>query len=325
MVSTFRLARLTLTVLILLTFVFVACQRPGSSPEVDNSGLQIALQPMLPEETLVVILTHEDGAPVTDATVALEGNMNHAGMIPVLAEAVTDDADGSADGHYQLPFTFTMLGDWIITVNVTQAGGSSFSRNLDVRASAEGIEGDTVVSMDGAAPPPAATGEDASDAHDHDTGDHADDDQSDHQAIENATDAHAAVIHIHDPMARPAPLAGGTGAVYFLLHNGGDAPVRLLGADTPAASAVEIHTTINDNGVLRMRQITGGITLDPDQSIHLTPGEMHLMLVDLAAPLVEGESVDVTLHFEGADDLIFAVPVVSMDDLPDEGEAEHDH
>lgn len=318
MISTFRLARLALTVLILATFVFVACQRSEGSSEADNSELQITLQPMLPEETLGVILTNADGAPVTDATVALEGNMNHAGMIPVLAEAVADDADGSADGHYHLPFTFTMLGDWIITVEVNLADGSSFSRNLDVRASEEGVEGNNVVPMDGAAPAPASTGEDASAAHDH-----ANHDPSDHG---DTTSAHTGVIHIEEAMARPAPLAGGNGAVYFLLHNGGDSPVRLLGADSPAASAIEMHITQNDNGVLRMRQITGGIELGPDESIHLTPGEMHLMLVDLAAPLAEGDTVEVTLHFEGADDLTFTAPVVAMDDLPAEGAEEHaDH
>jgi copper(I)-binding protein len=126
-------------------------------------------------------------------------------------------------------------------------------------------------------------------------------------------------------MARPAPLVGGTGAVYFSLHNGGDTPIKFIGADSPAASAVELHTTINDNGVMRMRQITGGVELGADESIQLTPGTMHLMLVDLAAPLVEGEMIEVTLHFEGADDLTFEVPVVGMDDLADDGEGTHDH
>ncbi len=114
MIFSVRLARLALTVLILIIVVFVACQRPGQSIEEDNSTVQIALQPMPLEETLVVLLTDADGAPMTDATVAVEGNMNHAGMIPVLADPVADDADGDADGHYHLPFTFTMLGDRII-------------------------------------------------------------------------------------------------------------------------------------------------------------------------------------------------------------------
>jgi copper(I)-binding protein len=313
MIYTFQLARLALSVLILVALVFVSCQRSERASEGDNGDVQIVLQPMPAEETLVVILADSSGAPITDATVALEGNMNHAGMIPVLADATGDDTDGRADGHYRLPFTFTMLGDWIITVTVTQADGSSFSRNLEVRVSEEGIEGDHVMPAESAAP--TSAGGDESDAQPH----------ANHEDATIAQDAvHTAVMHIHDPMARPAPLAGGTGAVYFSLHNGGDTAVQLLGAESPAAGAVEIHTTQDDNGVLRMRQITG-LKLEPDESIQMTPGAMHLMLVDLAAPLAEGDTIEVTLHFEGADDLTFAVPVVGMDDLPAEGEAAHDH
>jgi copper(I)-binding protein len=252
------------------------------------------------EETLVVVLTDSSGAPITDATVALEGNMNHAGMIPVLADPIADDADGSADGRYHLPFTFTMLGDWIITVTVTQADGSSFSRNLEVRASEDGIEGDAVLPMEESST--SAT------------------------AVDLKGEATAgAGVDIYDAMARPAPLAGGTGAVYFMLHNGGTTPMKWMGADSPAAGAVEIHTTIDDNGVIRMRQITDGIELAAGESIELAPGAMHLMLVDLAEPLAEGDTIAVTLHFEDADDLTFSVPVVNPNDLPAEGDIAHDH
>jgi copper(I)-binding protein len=311
MIRSIRLARLVVSMLVLAVLIFVGCQRVERAPATDDSGVQIALQPVPLEDAMVVVLTDAEGAPITDATVALEGNMNHAGMIPVLADAVADDADGSADGRYRLPFTFTMLGDWIITVTVTQADGSAFSRNLDVRANAENFEGDEILPMEEM--PSGASS--ATDDHSH-----ADHDADDHEGV---TGPHAAVVHVHDAMARPAPLAGGTGAVYFFFHNGSDTPVTLVGADSPAAGAVEIHTTINDNGVMRMRQLTEGIELGPDESTYLEPGGMHLMLIDLVAPLAEGDTIEVTLHFDSADDFTIEVPVVNMDDLPEGGE--HDH
>jgi copper(I)-binding protein len=220
--------------------------------------------------------------------------MNHAGMIPVLADPIADDADGSADGRYHLPFTFTMLGDWILTVTVTQADGSSFSRNLEVRAASDSISGDEVMPAQGDA------------------------------GAELESHANTAMT-IHNAMARPAPLVGGTGAVYFALHNNGGAPATLIGAESPAAGAIELHTTLNDNGVLRMRHLPEGIEIAPGESIELLPGAMHFMLIDLASALVEGDSLDLTLHFEGADDLAVTVPVVNMDDLPAEAEIEHNH
>jgi copper(I)-binding protein len=297
-----RLARLLVSLLILAILVFVGCQRAGDAPDAENADVQIALQPLPLEDTLVVILTGADGAPLTDATVALEGNMNHAGMIPVLADAVADDADGAADGRYRLPFTFTMLGDWIITVTVTDADGSSFSRNLEVRAGSDGFSGDEIMPADGSESViPNA---------------HAEDNHNVAFTSDTFTVDHAG--------ARPAPLTGGTGAVYFDLNNHGDATVTLMGAESPAAAAVELHTTINDNGVLRMRQLVDGIEIPPGGSLELTPGGMHLMLVDLAAPLVEGESLDLTLHFANADDLTVTVPVLNPDDFPADEEA-HDH
>ncbi len=89
---------------------------------------------------LTVELADAAGAPITDATVELEGNMNHAGMVPVFAEPVTDEADGAVDGLYQVPFAFTMFGDWIITVKVVEADGSEVTRNIDLTVTQAGVE-----------------------------------------------------------------------------------------------------------------------------------------------------------------------------------------
>ena len=295
-----RLARLIVSLLILAILIFVGCQRSGDATEGENAegenaDVQIMVQPLPLEETLVIILTGASGAPLTDATVAVEGNMNHAGMIPVLADPVADDADGAADGHYHLPFTFNMLGDWILTVTVTQADGTSFSRNLEVRAGSDGFSGDEVMPAEG------AKGDDST-----------------HSATE-----HASGLSVEGAKARPAPLAGGTGAVYLVLHNHGDTAETFTGAQSPAATAVEIHTTINDNGVMRMRQLEDGIENPPGGTVELAPGGMHLMLVNLAAPLVEGESLDLTLHFAGADDLTLSVPVLAPDQFPADSEMDH--
>jgi copper(I)-binding protein len=114
-------------------------------------------------------------------------------------------------------------------------------------------------------------------------------------------------------------LAGGTGAVYFTLTNAGKTPVKLIGGDTPAAASVEFHITENDNGVMKMRQITGGIEIAPGKSIELAPGAMHMMLVNLKAPLAEGDTIKVTLHFDGAKDLTIDVPVIKIGSAMSDG------
>ena len=131
---------LLVSLILMLTF-FAGC---GADNEpAPGADLQISLIPApggLAGDYLQVQLADAAGVPITDAQVALEGNMTHAGMVPVIVSAVTDAADGSGDGIYQLPFQFTMLGDWIITVAVTLADGTTVTRDIDVTVGDDAIE-----------------------------------------------------------------------------------------------------------------------------------------------------------------------------------------
>ncbi len=66
--------------------------------------------------------------------------MNHAGMTPVLAEPTTDEADGNVDGVYHVPFAFTMRGDWIVTVSVVLADGTTFTQDFDLSVTADKVD-----------------------------------------------------------------------------------------------------------------------------------------------------------------------------------------
>ena len=60
-------------------------------------------------------------------------------MAPVLTGAVADSADGVADGRYRVPFSFTMLGDWIITVTADLPDGSSVQQDFGLTAADSGV------------------------------------------------------------------------------------------------------------------------------------------------------------------------------------------
>ena len=126
--------------LLMLLMLLAAC---GGRSEAVASDLTIRLTPALEGPAgayLTVQLSDAAGAPVTDATVQLEGNMNHAGMAPVLTTSVADDADGAVDGSYRVPFAFTMLGDWIISVSVARPGQEPVTQNIKVGVTAEQVE-----------------------------------------------------------------------------------------------------------------------------------------------------------------------------------------
>jgi len=117
-----------------------------------------------------------------------------------------------------------------------------------------------------------------------------------------AHDYKIGALRIEHPYATPSPAGARNGAVYLrLLRNTGDQPDRLVGARTPVAAAVEIHrSAVDANQVMRMRAVDG-IDLPPRSERALRHGgEYHLMLIDLKAPLQEGERFEITLRFEKA-------------------------
>jgi len=52
-----------------------------------------------------------------------------------------------------------------------------------------------------------------------------------------------------------------------------------------------------DNGVMKMRELAGGLEVKPGQTVALKPGGHHLMLMGLKRGLKEGERFKVQLEF----------------------------
>lgn len=89
----------------------------------------------------------------------------------------------------------------------------------------------------------------------------------------------------------------GTGA-FMQLKSATD--VALVSAASPAAKVVEIHEMVLDGGVMRMRAVDK-LALPAGKAVDLKPGGYHVMLLDLAQPLQEGQRVPVTLTFVDRD------------------------
>ncbi len=85
----------------------------------------------------------------------------------------------------------------------------------------------------------------------------------------------------------------------FLRIVGGSAPDRLLGASSPLAMAVELHSMRMEGDVMRMRAVEF-IDVPAGQTVALSPGGFHLMLMGLDAPLTVGMRLPLVLRFEKA-------------------------
>lgn len=64
-----------------------------------------------------------------------------------------------------------------------------------------------------------------------------------------------------------------------------------------------------DNGVMKMRPLDKGLTIEPGKTVKLAPGGYHLMLFDLKSQLKQGDKVPVTLEFEKAGKVALSLDV----------------
>jgi copper(I)-binding protein len=79
-----------------------------------------------------------------------------------------------------------------------------------------------------------------------------------------------------------------------------DQATRLVEVSSPAAKTVQIHEMSMQGDVMKMRAIKG-LDVPADKPVELKPGSYHIMLMDLTAQIKAGDTVPLTLVFEGAD------------------------
>lgn len=117
-------------------------------------------------------------------------------------------------------------------------------------------------------------------------------------------------ILIDRPWSRAMPPVATTGATYFHIVNTSAAPDRLLSTASPVAERVELHMHEHVDGVMKMRHVDA-VDLPAHGEAVFEPGGLHVMLIGLRQPLVEGEHFPLTLGFERAGEVTVEVQVQS--------------
>ncbi len=117
--------------------------------------------------------------------------------------------------------------------------------------------------------------------------------------VRAAAQVEAGSLVVLEPWSRATPGAAKVGAGYLVVENRGTEPDRLLRAEAEISAAAEVHESVTESGVARMRP-TGGVAVAPKGRLELKPGGYHLMLTGLKRPLKEGERFPATLVFEKA-------------------------
>ncbi len=159
-------------------------------------------------------------------------------------------------------------------------------------------------------------------------------------AAESGDEA-AAGVAVEGQWARTSPMMATAGAAYMTLTSATDDALVRASVDPSVAGTVELHET-------KMVEMEGGMTATTDEmtatsgdmggetdtsmapamemvpvdkielpageAVALAPGGLHIMLLDLPAPLEVGTTIQITLEFDSGATQVVDVPV--RDDAP---------
>ena len=107
-------------------------------------------------------------------------------------------------------------------------------------------------------------------------------------------------ITVVDPYVRMAPPGAMATAAFMVLKNDGGKDAKLVRAENSVSKITELHTHLNEGGVMKMRQVPA-VELPAGKTVELKPGGYHVMLMDLKQQVKEGDTVPLTLVIEGPD------------------------
>lgn len=150
------------------------------------------------------------------------------------------------------------------------------------------------------------------------------------------TEAGSSGISVSEAWCRASAAMAEAGACYMTITNGTDSADALVtvSVDAAVAATAEVHETVSEGGMDHESGMSDDTSMAQDQgsmdaadhdtattmpgaammkmqpvdklevpageTVKLEPGGYHIMLLDLAEPLVEGSTITLTLTFSGA-------------------------
>jgi periplasmic copper chaperone A len=86
---------------------------------------------------------------------------------------------------------------------------------------------------------------------------------------------------------------------------------QLVSVSSPISGEVQLHEMSMEGNVMKMRQVQG-IAVPAGGAVELKPGGLHIMFINIKAPLTAGETVPVKLKFAKAGEVELKMPVNVM-------------
>ena len=139
----------------------------------------------------------------------------------------------------------------------------------------------------------------------------------------NAHEYKAGELQIAHPWSQELPPNAPTVAAYFVIHNTGATPDRLLSVETPVADKAELHEHVMQGDLMKMQQVPS-VAVPAKGELTFAPMAYHVMLLGLKdrSLLADGKQFPLTLTFEKAGKVEVEV---SVQKVPPMAGHEHKH
>ena len=119
-------------------------------------------------------------------------------------------------------------------------------------------------------------------------------------------------ITIADAFVPLAPKGVMAHAAYLDVTNIGDTTRSIVGVSASNYAMAHIHQSLEKDGVATMMAMHQ-LDIKPGQTVVLEPGDLHIMLMKPATPLVLGATVAFDLHFANGETMSVSAEVVRLD------------
>ena len=81
------------------------------------------------------------------------------------------------------------------------------------------------------------------------------------------------------------------------VHNAQTHAISIVAIHSDAFASVEIHQTIKQDGMMRMEPVPT-LTIEPDSTVQLAPGGLHLMMMNPTNPTKPGDSLEIVIKLD---------------------------
>jgi hypothetical protein len=106
-----------------------------------------------------------------------------------------------------------------------------------------------------------------------------------------------AELEIHDAWIKNLPPAVPVRAGYMTIRNAQANAVSIIAIRSDAFASVEIHRTIAEDGMMRMEPVPT-LVIEPDSSVQLLPGGLHLMMMNPTEPTRPGDVLEIVIELD---------------------------